>query len=243
MAKTTLTKSIEHALWVKTNGLMYGCREVKIGLGSNRHLLTNREEYVDYMTITASGEITCYEIKVSKSDFKSKAALSFEGHRNYIVLPNTLYDEIKDTDYFKKKLPYHAGVITFNTANPVSQYSLKTVKNCKKRELSIGKQTLLMESLMRSLSREANKFYKVDYAPETVTIDKKELQELKSDRSRYERLYSQLELSTKELHNDKALLENLKNILIRHNIINYDHLDERHIIKRNLRNYLEKVEK
>ena len=100
MAKTTLTKSIEHALWVKTNGLMYGCREVKIGLGSNRHLLTNREEYVDYMTITASGEITCYEIKVSKSDFKSNAALSFEGHRNYMVLPNTLYDEIKDTDYY-----------------------------------------------------------------------------------------------------------------------------------------------
>ena len=182
MAKTTLTKSIEHALWVKTNGLMYGCREVKIGLGSNRHLLTNREEYVDYMTITASGEITCYEIKVSKSDFKSNAALSFEGHRNYMVLPNTLYDEIKDTDYFKKKLPYHAGVITFNAANPVSQYSLTTVKNCKKRDLSIGTQTLLMESLMRSLSREANKFYKVDYAPETVKIDKKELQELKSDR-------------------------------------------------------------
>ena len=69
--KNNFNQIIEHALWVKTNGLMYGCREVKIGLGSNRHLLTNREEYVDYMTITASGEITCYEIKVSKSDFKS----------------------------------------------------------------------------------------------------------------------------------------------------------------------------
>ena len=240
MAKTDLTKSIEHALWFKTTGLLYGCREVKIGLDSNRHLLTNREEYVDYMTISSSGEITCYEIKVSKSDFKSKAALSFEGHRNYMVLPNTLYDEIKDTDYFKKKLPYNVGVITFDSTSSISQYSLKTVKNCKKRELSIGTQTLLMESLMRSLSREANKFYKVDYAPETVTIDKKELQDLKSDRSRYERLYSQLELSTKELYNDKALLENLKNILIRHNIINYDHLDEPHLIEQNLRNYLEK---
>ena len=243
MAKTTLTKSIEHALWVKTNGLMYGCREVKIGLGSNRHLLTNREEYVDYMTITASGEITCYEIKVSKSDFKSNAALSFEGHRNYMVLPNTLYDEIKDTDYFKKKLPYHAGVITFNAANPVSQYSLTTVKNCKKRDLSIGTQTLLMESLMRSLSREANKFYKIDYAPETVEIDKKELQELKSNCSRYQRLTSEIESSTRELREDKVLLENLKDILVIYNIIEDDQLDERHIIKRNLRNYLEKVEK
>lgn len=243
MAKTTLTKSIEHALWVKTNGLMYGCREVKIGLGSNRHLLTNREEYVDYMTITASGEITCYEIKVSKSDFKSNAALSFEGHRNYMVLPNTLYDEIKDTDYFKKKLPCHAGVITFNAANPVSQYSLTTVKNCKKRDLSIGTQTLLMESLMRSLSREANKFYKIDYALETVKIDKKELQELKSNCSRYQRLASELEASYRELSNDKAILESLKNLLVMYNIIDDDQIDEPHLIKQNLRNYLEKVDK
>ena len=242
MAKTTLTKSIEHALWVKTNGLMYGCREVKIGLGSNRHLLTNREEYVDYMTITASGEITCYEIKVSKSDFKSNAALSFEGHRNYMVLPNTLYDEIKDTDYFKKKLPYHAGVITFNAVNPVSQYSLTTVKNCKKRDLSIGTQTLLMESLMRSLSREANKFYKVDYAPETVKIDKKELQELKSDCSRYERLASKLESSIYELEANQALLEDVKDILVNYNIIDKSKLDRPNVIKHDLENYLEKVE-
>lgn len=242
MAKTTLTKSIEHALWVKTNGLMYGCREVKIGLGSNRHLLTNREEYVDYMTITASGEITCYEIKVSKSDFKSNAALSFEGHRNYIVLPNTLYDEIKDTDYFKKKLPYHAGVITFNAANPVSQYSLTTVKNCKKRDLSIGTQTLLMESLMRSLSREANKFYKINYAPETVKIDKKELQELKSDCSRYERLASKLESSIYELEANQALLEDVKDILVNYNIIDKSKLDRPNVIKHDLENYLEKVE-
>lgn len=242
MAKTTLTKSIEHALWVKTNGLMYGCREVKIGLGSNRHLLTNREEYVDYMTITASGEITCYEIKVSKSDFKSNAALSFEGHRNYMVLPNTLYDEIKDTDYFKKKLPYHAGVITFNAANPVSHYSLTTVKNCKKRDLSIGTQTLLMESLMRSLSREANKFYKIDYAPETVKIDKKELQELKSDCSRYERLASKLESSIYELEANQALLEDVKDILVNYNIIDKSKLDRPNVIKHDLENYLEKVE-
>jgi hypothetical protein len=243
MAKTALTKLIEYAIWLKTNGLMYGCREVKIGLDSNRHLLTNREEYVDYMTISRSGEITCYEIKVSKSDFKSKAALSFEGHRNYIVLPDTLYDEIKDTDYFKEKLPYYVGVITFYTTYSISERSLTTVKNCKKRDLSIGTQTLLMESLMRSLNREANKFYKVDYASETVKIDKKELQELKSDRSRYERLASELEASYRELSNDKAILESLKNLLVMHNIIDDTQIDERHIIKRNLRNYLEKVEK
>ena len=96
---------------------------------------------------------------------------------------------------------------------------------------------------MRSLSREANKFYKVDYAPETVKIDKKELQELKSDCSRYERLASKLELSIYELEANQALLEDVKDILVIHNIIEDDQLDERHIIKRNLRNYLEKVEK
>ena len=97
--------------------------------------------------------------------------------------------------------------------------------------------------VLRHFSWKANKFYKVDYAPETVKIDKQELQELKSDRSRYERLASELESSTRELREDKVLLENLKDILVIHNIIEDDQLDERHIIKQNLRNYLEKVEK
>ena len=38
----------------------------------------------------------CYEIKVSKADFYSKHKLTFVGHYNYFVLPQELFDVVKD---------------------------------------------------------------------------------------------------------------------------------------------------
>ena len=50
----------------------FGCFEVTIGwFGSER---------VDFMTYNTRGEFWCYEIKVSKADFRSKAAITFVGH-------------------------------------------------------------------------------------------------------------------------------------------------------------------
>ena len=93
MAKTDLTKKVEKALWEATHEKVHGCFEVKIGLPKTQAMLTGNEEFVDYMTFSASsGEIVCYEIKTSKSDIKSSAKLSFVGHRNYLVLPVELYE-------------------------------------------------------------------------------------------------------------------------------------------------------
>ncbi|MCE2139023.1 hypothetical protein GRC92_18590, partial [Streptococcus thermophilus] len=40
-------------------------------------------------------EWRCYELKVTKADFHSKAKLSFIGHYNYFVLPQQLYLEVQ----------------------------------------------------------------------------------------------------------------------------------------------------
>lgn len=55
--------------------------------------------------------ITCYEIKVSLSDFKSKNGHNFYGDENYYVLTEELYNEIIKKDLNGKF--YGVGVIVY----------------------------------------------------------------------------------------------------------------------------------
>jgi len=52
-------------------------------------------------------EWRCYELKVTKSDFHSKAKLSFIGNYNYFVLPQKLYTEVAT------EIPDHIGVLIY----------------------------------------------------------------------------------------------------------------------------------
>ena len=87
--KTAATKQLEHDIRAATKKLgVFGCFEVTIGGMGN--------ERVDYMTYEpAKGIFRCYEIKVTKKDFHSKAAVSFVRHYNYYVLTRELYEAMK----------------------------------------------------------------------------------------------------------------------------------------------------
>lgn len=52
-------------------------------------------------------EWRCYELKVTKSDFHSKAKLSFVGHYNYFVLPLKLYQDVQ------AEIPPRIGVLIY----------------------------------------------------------------------------------------------------------------------------------
>lgn len=52
-------------------------------------------------------EWRCYELKVTKNDFHSKAKLSFIGNYNYFVLPQKLYEEVA------AEIPSHIGVLIY----------------------------------------------------------------------------------------------------------------------------------
>lgn len=157
--KSTLTKRIEYLIFKHTAKLgISGCREVKIGTHKTKSFLTGEQEFVDYMTITSDGEIDCYEIKSSMDDLKSSARLSFLGHRNFLVMPNDLYQQVESQPWFLGKLENHSiGVITVYDAN-----KLQLVKKCKKRKISIGTQALLLESFARSAARDAGKLYNLE---------------------------------------------------------------------------------
>lgn len=136
IAKTELTIELERKIWGATAKQgVFGCFEVTIGWFG--------EERVDYITYDTKGIWRCYEIKVSKSDFYSKAKKTFVGHFNYFVMTEELYEQVKED------IPKHIGVYIGNYCK----------KKAKKQELIVDEQ-VLKDSLIRSLSREAAKLYK-----------------------------------------------------------------------------------
>ena len=139
MAKTGLTTELEKQIWNHTKSRStFGCFEVTIGWFGN--------ERVDFMTYETKGIFRCYEIKVSKSDFYSGAALSFLGDYNYYVMPIELFEDVK------QDIPNHIGVYAYNGK------SLVSVKNAKKQELGIDVH-ILKNSLIRSLYRESERVF------------------------------------------------------------------------------------
>lgn len=114
------------------------------------------------MTYDTKGIWRCYEIKVSKSDFYSKSKKTFIGHYNYFVMPEELYEEVKND------IPNHVGVHTGD----------RVIKNPKKQELTVDEQ-ILKDSLIRSLSRENEKFIRA--------CDTNYINELKRSISRMEK--------------------------------------------------------
>lgn len=136
ISKTELTIKLENQLYEFTSIQgVFGCFEVTIGWWG--------KERVDYMTYDTKGIWRCYEIKVSKADFHSKAKKTFVGNFNYYVMPQELYQEVKE------EIPSHIGV----------HNGISYVKRAKKQELTIDEQ-ILKNSMIRSLSRENEKFIK-----------------------------------------------------------------------------------
>lgn len=136
MAKTEVTLEMERAIYKATNKMgVFGCLEVTIGYFG--------KERVDYITYDTKGTWRCFEIKVSKADFHSKAYNTFIGHFNYYVMPKELYEEVKN------EIPDHIGVYIGGTL----------VKRPKRQPLGEDEQ-VLKNSLIRSLARDAEKLQK-----------------------------------------------------------------------------------
>lgn len=133
MAKAEATLQLEKEIWSATHKQgVFGCFEVTIGFfGKHR---------VDYLTYSTKGIWRCYEIKISKSDFHSKAHNTFVGHFNYYVLTQELYEQVKT------EIPSHIGV-----------YIGDWCKKRAKRQWLKEDEQVLKNSMIRSLYREVEK--------------------------------------------------------------------------------------
>lgn len=164
IAKSELTIQLERDIWSATakQGL-FGCFEVTIGWFGNQR--------VDYLTYDTKGIWRCYEIKVSKSDFHSKAHNTFIGHYNYYVLTEELYKQVKD------EIPNHIGVYV----------KTKLVKRAKRQEL-LEDEKVLKDSMIRSLYRESEKIIKSEN-PTIVESLKRQLNRVKKEKDQYRDKY------------------------------------------------------
>ncbi|WP_394875491.1 hypothetical protein [Clostridium neonatale] len=68
---------------------------------------------------------TCYEMKITKADFKSKNGHNFVGNRNYYVMPKELYPKVEDL------IEDDIGVILY-----YGHGCLRIKKECGHREIS-----------------------------------------------------------------------------------------------------------
>ncbi|KJD44195.1 hypothetical protein [Paenibacillus terrae] len=164
MAKTDVTLQLERDIYAATNKMgVFGCFEVTIGWYG--------EQRVDYMTYDTKGVFRCYEIKVSKSDYKSNAHNTFVGHYNYYVMTRELYDQVVS------EIPAHVGVYVFGSC----------MKRARKQELGVGEE-ILKNSLIRSLSRDVGKLLKSnnpDYVNRMNRLINNERREKENYREKY----------------------------------------------------------
>ena len=93
----------------------------------------------DAVQVDNYGIITCFELKVTKSDFHSDARLSFIGHKNYYVMPEKLYDQVKD------EIPTNIGVMV-----PLGNRDLQVVKKCRSQEMAFDKDAVLIAMVTAS---------------------------------------------------------------------------------------------
>ena len=110
-----------------------------------------RRERVDMLTYETTGIYRAYEIKISKQDLHSDAALSWIGNYNYLVCTDNLIEDAKEM------LPKDIGIYAVYEQGKKKWVEL--IRNPKKREL-LCKHEDMMFALMQALSREYKKYRK-----------------------------------------------------------------------------------
>lgn len=88
---------------------------------------------------------TCFEMKITKADFKSKNGHNFVGNRNYYVMPKDLYESVKEL------VPKDIGVIIY-----CGHGALRIKRECKYKEVD-------SESLNRYMFNALKKWCDLDY--------------------------------------------------------------------------------
>ncbi|TCX51955.1 MULTISPECIES: hypothetical protein [unclassified Dehalobacter] len=189
--KTEQTEHLENLIWRATHKMgVFGCFEVTIGWFG--------KERVDFMTYDTKGIWRCYEVKVTKSDFCSKNHNSFIGHFNYYVMPEDLYEKVK------QDIPKHIGVYVEKYGHAIS------VKKAIRQKLGEDEQ-ILKNSLIRSLCREVGKQISSGNKPFIEVLDR-QLRQAERQHQEYHDKYWGLRREIEELYgprwNKKAAGDN-----------------------------------
>lgn len=159
--KTKLTKELETTLYQYCyEQQAYVVEEVS--MPDNKGIV----DTLSYQQLTdGSVEWRCFELKVTKTDFHSKAKLSFIGNYNYFVLPQKLYQEVAE------EIPSHIGVLIYRSfdkrALDLAPQTLRApgfltvAKKAQYQDLQVDEKQLTSH-FVASLFREVNKAKRVE---------------------------------------------------------------------------------
>ena len=169
--KTKLTKNLESTLYQYC--LEQGSYVVEeVSMPDKKGIV----DTLSYQQLT-DGKIEwrCYELKVTKADFHSKAKLSFIGNYNYFVLPQKLFEEVQN------EIPTHIGVLIYrafdkkaieNSPQTLRAPGFLTVaKKAQYQDLQVD-ETKLTSHFVASLFREVDKAKKVENGLQLYSDDK-----------------------------------------------------------------------
>jgi len=146
-----LSLSIQKHIDPNNDPRIYWAREVTFDYSTSNSIR------VDYMKFNPKnntvsgiekGDFYCYEVKSSVEDFHSKNGHNFIGDYNYYVMPEEVYEQVKN------EIPYRIGVyIPYKKHYKGDWYDLQSIKKAgrKDREKPIQEMLLMM---FRSASRD-----------------------------------------------------------------------------------------
>lgn len=161
--KTTLTQEIEKALY-------HYCIE-QGGMVVEEVTMPEEAGIVDTLACFFKAETLewrCYELKISKADFYSKAKLSFVGHYNYFVLTESLYQKVQ------ADIPNGIGVLIYRPYTEITdQVAAGTFFVAKKplhQPLGVDA-AALTQRFMASLFREVQKAKRMAYGPSAFSSE------------------------------------------------------------------------
>lgn len=119
--------------YITNNEQVYRCRDLDVEIDTSNPIC-NRQRNTCNGCVDKSSLLnkrilgiatSCFEIKISKSDFKSKNGHNFVGNFNYYVMPKELYKDVQDL------IPNNIGVVLYH-----GHGYLKKKKECIRQDIT-----------------------------------------------------------------------------------------------------------
>lgn len=133
---------------------IYWAREVTFDYDTSK---TVRVDYMQFKPVNNTvsgiekGDFYCYEVKSSVEDFHSKNGHNFLGDYNYYVMPEDVYEKVKN------EIPYGVGVYVPNGKHYLGEwYKLRSVKKAVRRDRTRPVSEMLL-MMFRSAARERSR--------------------------------------------------------------------------------------
>ena len=146
-----LSLSVQKHINPKNDARIYWAKEVTFDYATTAAV---RVDFMKFKPVNNTvsgiekGDFYCYEVKSSPEDFHSKNGHNFIGDYNYYIMPESVYEKIKN------EIPYFVGVLIPESKNYRGEwYDLKSIKKARRRDRTRPVSEMLL-MMFRSAARE-----------------------------------------------------------------------------------------